>query len=161
MFVETLALKRDGLRGKKLAKSMAAKFPSYSADELRTFAEHVPSPELRARHRGEHLLLLGLLAVGSVAAAASVFDLHSRGDRSIQGLGMAGLVLLCRAIPIIMVARYRRDGALFVYLALPGMLRQIAAMDFVNIAFGVALTIVATLWVSRLFPKLTWRGQLR
>jgi hypothetical protein len=162
MFVETLEMKRDGLRGKKLAKSMAEKFSGYSAEELKVFAEHVPSPELRRRARAIHSLFLTLLGIGSVAAAVSVFSLFSEGDRGVQGLALAGLVLLFRLVPIYMVARYRRDGALLVFLgAGTGVARQFVTMDVVNLLFAVTLAIVAWLWVEKLFPKLTWRGQLR
>jgi hypothetical protein len=161
MFVQTLELKREGLRGKKLARSMAEKFSSYSADELKLLAEHVPSPELRRRARTLHALLLTLLGAGSIAAAVSVFSLFSERDRSVQGLGLAGLVLLLRLVPIFMVARYRRDAALLVFFGVATGLRQIGTMDFINVVFAVILVIVAWLWLTRLFPNLTWRGQLR
>lgn len=162
MFAETLKLKTDGLRGKKLAKAMAAKFGSYSAEELKLLAAHVPSPELRRRARAIHALLLTLLGVGSIAAAISVYSLYSEGDRSFQGLVLAGLVLLFRLIPITMIARYRRDGALLIFLGgATGLARQIGSMDIINLMFAVALVIVAWLWVARVFPNLTSRGQLR
>ena len=161
MFAETFELKRAGLRGKKLAKAMAEKFSSYSGDELKLLAAHVPSPELRGRARALHLLLLALLGSGSVAAAVSVFSLYSEGDRSGRGLAFAGLVLLVRLVPIYMVARYRRDGALLVFLgAATGIVHQISAMSL-DALFAVVVVIVAWLWSARLFPNLTWRGQPR
>ena len=162
MFVETLELKRAGLRGKKLAASMAERFASYSADELKLLAEHVPSPELRSRASDLHWLLLTLLGIGSIAAAVSVFSLFSQGDRSLQGLALAGLVLLFRVVPIYMIARYRRDGALLVFLGTAtGIARQIGRMDILDLVFAVILVIVTYLWLARLFPKLIFRGHLR
>ena len=161
MFAETFALKRDGLRGKKLAKSMAEKVSSYSADELRLLAELVPSPELRARASAVHYGLLALLGIGSLLAAGSAYQLFAAGDRTIQGLALAGVVLLFRFIAITMIARYRRDGALLVFLGVStGLVRQISTMDVLNLAFTVALAIVTWLWLVKLFPKLKWRGRL-
>lgn len=167
MFVETARLKREGLKGKKLAKSMAAKFSSYSAEELRVFAELVPSPELRRGAKAVHSLLLALLCAGSITAALSAHALFSEGDRS-PGLVLAGMVLLSRSIPIAMVARYRRDGGVLVlYGAAMGLLHVFrgttggGALGVVNLAFMVVLAGVAWLWIEKLFPKLTWRGQLR
>jgi len=161
MFAKTFALKRDGLRGKKLAKSMAEKFSSYSADELRLLAELVPSPELRARASALHYALLALLGIGSLVAASSAYQLFAEGDRTIQGLALAGVVLFFRLIGITMIARYRRDGALLVFLGVAtGLARQIRTMDVLSVAFTVTVAVVTWLWLVRLFPNLKWRGQL-
>jgi hypothetical protein len=160
MFVETYNLKRDGLRGKKLAKSMAERFSSYSSDELKLLAESVPSPELRRKARGLHALLLALLGFGAVTAALSVFRLFSGGDRSMPLL-LAAVVFLFRAVPIYLIARYRRDGALLVLLGAGLALTRISSLEVFDVAFVVVAATVAWLWVAKLFPNLTWRGQLR
>ncbi len=161
MFVETFKLKREGLRGKKLAKSMAARFSSYSADELALLAEHVPSPEVRRRARILHAVFLTLLTAGSISAAVAVYGLFSAGDRSFQGLVLAALLLLFRAVPIYLVARYRRDGAMFVFLGVGPTIARIGSMEPIDVLFALTLVIVAVFWVARMFPNLTWRGQPR
>ncbi len=161
MFDQTFAMKQEGLRGKKLAKAMAAKFPSYSAEELVLLAEHVPSPELRRRAANLHRLFLALLGIGSISAAFAVWDLFSEHERGIQGLAMAGLLLLFRAVPIYSAVRYRRDAALFVFLGAAAAVGRIGSMHVLDVAFAATLTIVAWLWNAKLFPNLTWRGQPR
>ncbi len=161
MFDQAFALKQEGLRGKKLAKAMVAKFPSYSAEELVLLAAHVPSPELRRRTATLHRVFLALLGIGSVSAALSVWSLLSDRDHGAGGLVLVGLLLLFRAVPIYMAARYRRDAALFVFLGAAATVGRLGSLHVLDVAFTATLVVVAWLWAAKLFPDLTWRGQPR
>lgn len=168
MYDATFEMKREGLRGKKLAKAMAAKFSGYSADELTRLAESVPAPELRERARIVHVALLAMLGVATASAALTLEHLYTVGNRDMP-LFIACVALFWRTVTFFQAVRYRRDGGTLTIVGVVFGIIQWAShpelftgkASFLDVLLTIGVALLAWVWLTKLFPKLTFAGKLR